>query len=431
MLATTRKAIINTVSKATYATAATTNAIQVSSASNGVKVASSQEPGQTASLAVVVNGGTRVESGKNVGVSHFLKNYGFRNNANRTSFRVVREAELAGGVLSADLSRESLVYAAEFLKGDAELFAEILSDVITKQKYQEHEFIDVKSQTASESVNAFANSEISAFEAAHQLAFRTGLGNSVFAKASNQVSNATVKAFAQQQFTQGNVALVGTGIEHEQLVNLAEQFLNLSTGSSGQLSSSQYFGGEARLEGHSNEYVLAFEGAAANSAEFAALQVLRHALGGELNIKHTVGSGLLAQAASKVNAHIKAFNIGYSDAGLFGVQISGAQTGVAVAAAAEQLKAAKNLSNEDFARGVAQAKFAATASFETRLDRLQTLGAQAFRGSKYSAADAVAALEKVSASDVAKVTEKLLKSKATVVALGDLYNLPYADSISL
>ncbi|EIE79650.1 hypothetical protein G6F46_008206 [Rhizopus delemar] len=431
MLATTRKAIINTVSKATYATAATTNAIQVSSASNGVKVASSQEPGQTASLAVVVNGGTRVESGKNVGVSHFLKNYGFRNNANRTSFRVVREAELAGGVLSADLSRESLVYAAEFLKGDAELFAEILSDVITKQKYQEHEFLDVKSQTASESVNAFANSEISAFEAAHQLAFRTGLGNSVFAKASNQISNATVKAFAQQQFTQGNVALVGTGIEHEQLVNLAEQFLNLSTGSSGQLSGSQYFGGEARLEGHSNEYVLAFEGAAANSTEFAALQVLRHALGGELNIKHTVGSGLLAQAASKLNAHIKAFNIGYSDAGLFGVQISGAQTGVAVAAAAEQLKAAKNLSNEDFARGVAQAKFAATASFETRLDRLQTLGAQAFRGSKYSAADAVAALEKVSASDVAKVTEKLLKSKATVVALGDLYSLPYADSISL
>ncbi|KAG1056294.1 hypothetical protein G6F43_001793 [Rhizopus delemar] len=431
MLATTRKAIINTVSKATYATAATTNAIQVSSASNGVKVASSQEPGQTASLAVVVNGGTRVESGKNVGVSHFLKNYGFRNNANRTSFRVVREAELAGGVLSADLSRESLVYAAEFLKGDAELFAEILSDVITKQKYQEHEFLDVKSQTASESVNAFANSEISAFEAAHQLAFRTGLGNSVFAKASNQISNATVKAFAQQQFTQGNVALVGTGIEHEQLVNLAEQFLNLSTGSSGQLSGGQYFGGEARLEGHSNEYVLAFEGAAANSTEFAALQVLRHALGGELNIKHTVGSGLLAQAASKVNAHIKAFNIGYSDAGLFGVQISGAQTGVAVAAAAEQLKAAKNLSNEDFARGVAQAKFAATASFETRLDRLQTLGAQAFRGSKYSAADAVAALEKVSASDVAKVTEKLLKSKATVVALGDLYSLPYADSISL
>ncbi|KAG1403670.1 hypothetical protein G6F58_010324 [Rhizopus delemar] len=376
MLATSRKAIVNTVSKATYATAATANAIQISSASNGVKVASSQEPGQTASLAVVVNGGARAESGKNAGVAHFLKNYGFKNTYNRTAFRVVREAELSGGVMSTNLSRESLIYTAEFLKGDAELFADILSDVITKQKYQEHEFIDVRNQTASESASAFANAEISAIEAAHQLAFRTGLGNSVFAKASNHVNNATVKDFAQQLFTQGNVALVGTGIEHKALVNLAEQFLNLPTGSAAQLSGSQYFGGEARLEGHDNEYVLAFEGAALDSAEYAALQVLRHALGGELNVKHTTGSGLFAQAASKVDAQIKAFNLGYSDAGLFGVQVSGAQAGVAVAAAVEQLKAAKNLSNEDFARGAAQAKFAATAGFESRLDRLQTLGAQ-------------------------------------------------------
>lgn len=76
MLAATRKAIISTASKATYATAAT--ASQITTAANGVKVASSQEPGQTASLAVVVNGGARAESGSNAGVAHFLKNYGFK-----------------------------------------------------------------------------------------------------------------------------------------------------------------------------------------------------------------------------------------------------------------------------------------------------------------------------------------------------------------
>lgn len=78
MLATSRKAIINAASKATYATAATANSIKITSASNGVKVASSQEPGQTASLAVVVNGGARAEAGDNAGVAHFLKNYGFK-----------------------------------------------------------------------------------------------------------------------------------------------------------------------------------------------------------------------------------------------------------------------------------------------------------------------------------------------------------------
>ncbi|KAG2213856.1 hypothetical protein INT47_001125 [Mucor saturninus] len=438
MLAASRKAIISTASKATYATAATANGLQTSVASNGIKVTSSQEPGQTASLAVVVNGGSRAESGKNAGVAHFLKNYGFKNNANRTAFRIAREAELAGAVLSSNLSHEALVYSAELLKGDAELFAEILSDVVTKQKYQQHEFYDVAHQTASESASAFATAEISAIESAHQVAFRTGLGNSIFAKPTARINNDAVKAYAQELFTQDNIALVGTGIDHQVLQNLAETYFNLPSGKLS-LTASTYYGGESRIENVSSkgEYVLAFEGAAADSAEFAALQVLRHALGGEVNVKHTAGSGILAQAAAKFaeGTEIKAFNLGYSDAGLFGLQVSAAtaETGAAISAAAEQLKAAaKGLSSEDFSRAVAQAKFAATAGFETRLDRLQTLGVQALRSGKYtSAAESVAAIEKVTTADIAQVAEKLLKSKTTTVALGDLTSLPYADSVSL
>jgi hypothetical protein len=42
-----------------------------------------------------------------------------QNTNNRTAFRIVREAEIAGAVLSSNLTRESIVYSAEFLKGDA------------------------------------------------------------------------------------------------------------------------------------------------------------------------------------------------------------------------------------------------------------------------------------------------------------------------
>lgn len=76
MLAATRKAIISTASKATYATAAT--ATKVTTVSNGVKVASSEEPGQSASLAIVIGGGARAETSSNAGAAHFLKNYGFK-----------------------------------------------------------------------------------------------------------------------------------------------------------------------------------------------------------------------------------------------------------------------------------------------------------------------------------------------------------------
>jgi hypothetical protein len=67
-----RQAILK-ASKATYATAAY-------QASNGIKVLSTEEPGQTAALALVVKGGARAESKEQAGVAHFLKNYGFKVN---------------------------------------------------------------------------------------------------------------------------------------------------------------------------------------------------------------------------------------------------------------------------------------------------------------------------------------------------------------
>jgi ubiquinol-cytochrome c reductase core subunit 2 len=283
------------------------------------------------------------------------------------------------------------------------LFAEILSDVVSKQKYQEHEFVDVVHQTAAEAINAYNCAETRAIETAHQVAFRNGLGNSIFAKPTAHVNNATVKAFAQHIFTQSNVALVGTGIDHEILSNLADTYLNLPQGQV-DLAATKYYGGESRIDDEkAGEYVIAFEGAAAGSVDYNALQVLRYALGGESVVQNASPVGVLAQTAAKFSegTAIKAFNLGYSDAGLFGVQVSAAsaETGAAAAAAAEQLKAvASGLDSAVFEQALAQAKYAAaTSAFDTRLDRVQTLGAQAFGAVAASTAQ-------VTSADVANVS---------------------------
>ncbi|CAO3589664.1 unnamed protein product [Absidia cylindrospora] len=326
----------------------------------------------------------------------------------------------------------------KFLTGDAEHCAELLGDVVSNQKFQDHEFINVAKQTAADSTNAWATPEIVAIEAAHQVAFRSGLGNSIFARPSSKINNAAVKALAAEAFTSGNIALVGSGLDLATVERLAS-YIQVPAGQASS-TPSKYFGGESRLDqgtgaGH---YVLAFEGAAATSAEFAATQVLQYALGGAQQVKFAPASGLLGEAAAKLaeGTQIKAFNYGYSDAGLFGVYISGASTestSSAVAATAEQLKAVANgLTAEDFQRAIAQAKFAAAASFATRLDRLETVGAQALHSGKYtSASEFAASLDNLSVADVSKVAQQVLKSKATAVAVGDVYNLPFADSISL
>ncbi|ORX48745.1 LuxS/MPP-like metallohydrolase [Hesseltinella vesiculosa] len=434
MLAATRKAFTtlpSIASKATYATAS--QAVQIGTAQNGIKVAAIEEQGETAGLSIIVNGGARLENGANAGAAHFLKNYGFKNNANRTAFRVAREAELYGAVLSSNLTHESLVYSAEFLKADAAQVAELLGDVVSNQKFQDHEFVDVARQTAEESSGAWAEADVIAIEAAHQTAFRTGLGNAIFARPSSKVNNAAVKAFAAEAFKQGNLTLVGSGLSLEQVEKLAAN-IQVPQGQS-TFAASKYHGGEARVDFHTSSYVLAFEGAAATAADQAAAQVLQFALGGHSLVQYGRASGILGQAAAKFaqGTEIKAFNLNYSDAGLFGVYVAAPttkDTAAAVAAAAEHLKAvAQGLSAEDFQRAVAQAKFATASA--NRLDRLESVGAQVAQGKYTSAAEVTAALDKLAVADVAKVAQQVLKSKATAVAVGDVYNLPYADSLSL
>ena len=261
-------------------------------------------------------------------------------------------------------------------------FAEVLGDVVSNQKFQDHEFTDVLQQTAAESANAAACAQATVFEAAHNVAFRNGLGNSIFASPASKVNNAVVKSYAAELFKTGNIALVGAGIPLETVQKFAETYITAPAGSSS-VPAAKYFGGEQRIEAATDKshLILAFEGAPLNSAEYAAAQVLRFALGGEQRVQWAAAAGLLGEAAAKLGegAELKAFNAGYSDAGLFGVYASASSSGIssAAAAAAEQLKAVTGgVSEQVFASALAQAKFAAVSGFETRLDRLETVGSQ-------------------------------------------------------
>ncbi|KAG0077820.1 ubiquinol-cytochrome c reductase core subunit 1, partial [Podila epicladia] len=103
--------LVPTLLKAGYATA-------VSKTSNGVKIAALDESSPTASVSLVINAGSRFEPKDKAGIAHFVKNYGFKNNGKRSAFRIARETELVGGVLSSNLGRETISFTAECLKED-------------------------------------------------------------------------------------------------------------------------------------------------------------------------------------------------------------------------------------------------------------------------------------------------------------------------
>ncbi|KAG0301892.1 ubiquinol-cytochrome c reductase core subunit 1 [Dissophora globulifera] len=397
--------LVPTIFKAGYASA-------VTKTSNGVKVSALDESSPTASVSLVINAGARFEPKGKAGIAHFVKNFGFKNNGHRSAFRITRETELVGGVLTSNLGRESVTFTAECLKEDVPYFVEVFGDLVAQTKFADHEFHSVATQVASEYHAVEATPEVAVIEAVHSAAFRNGLGNPIYAASYSDVTTDDLKQFAADHFVANKIALVATGISEAELKSLADTaFAKVAAGSAAKVEASKYFGGDVRVPFNTQlgHVAVAFEGAAAGTPDFYTAQVLRSLLGGDRFVKwSTSGVSPLAAAASKIgnSAQITAFNFGYSDAGLFGVYAQAENNAIeqAAKAAVDSLKAAaKSVSAEDFKRALAQAKFESASRYESRVSATELLGAQALQGQKVTASESLAALEKVQAGDVSKV----------------------------
>ncbi|KAJ8073513.1 ubiquinol-cytochrome c reductase core subunit 1 [Marasmius tenuissimus] len=182
--------------------------------SAGIKVAAVDANQPTSSVTFLVKAGSRFEP--QAGVAHGLKNFAFKSTAKRSALGTIRESELYGGVLSASLSREYLALTADFLKGDEEYFVDVLSSFVTSGRFTRHEFEEyVLPVVESETHAGNSTPAVHALEHAHALAFRNGLGSSLFANEHPSFTAEDIKAFAKSAFTKGNIAVLGSGISQK------------------------------------------------------------------------------------------------------------------------------------------------------------------------------------------------------------------------
>ncbi|KAK1226824.1 ubiquinol-cytochrome c reductase core subunit 1 [Marasmius sp. AFHP31] len=400
--------------------------------SAGVKVAAVDANQPTSSVTFLVKAGSRFEP--KAGVAHGLKNFAFKSTAKRSALGTIRESELYGGVLSANLSREYLALTADFLKGDEEYFVDVLSSFVTSGRFTRHEFEEyVLPVVQSETHAGHSTPAVHALEHAHALAFRNGLGSSLFANEHPSFTAEDIKAFAKSAFTKGNIAVLGSGISQEALSKLVDQSLSkLSASASSTPAAASYFGGETRVQAHGPQTVFVGFGAAGKpSAELAALAA--H-ISPAPSVKWSRGISPIASAIPE-GTTVQSVYLPYSDATLLGFLIQG-QNGAAVKeagkAAVSALKSAGNgLKGEDLKTAVAKAKFAAASATESREGLVSLLGAQVFSGSQATAEAALNAFDGVSESAFAKAASTLVKGKPTYVAVGDIASLPHADELGL
>ena len=109
----------------------------VSTLPNGMRVASESNGGETATVGVWIETGSRYESDANNGVAHFLEHMAFKGTGKRSQLQLETEVENMGAHLNAYTSREQTVYYAKVLKGDVPKAVEMLSDILLNSSFSQ------------------------------------------------------------------------------------------------------------------------------------------------------------------------------------------------------------------------------------------------------------------------------------------------------
>ncbi|XP_014561863.1 hypothetical protein COCVIDRAFT_22173 [Bipolaris victoriae FI3] len=412
----------------------------------GVKYASRDFAGPTTTLALVSKAGTRFQPLP--GLTEGLANFAFRGTERRSTLRIVRESELLGASLNAHHSRENLVLEAKFLRDDLPYFVELLGEVASSTKYLPHVYNEEVLPLIHFAHKRFLASVTDmATQSAHGLAFHRGLGTPTASASptpyTKYLDAETIEYYSKIAYAKPNFAVVANGADHGQFSKWVGEFFDNVPSSAAQESSigaeqSKYYGGEERIaHDGGNAMVIAFPGSSSITGKFykPEIAVLSSLLGGQSAIKWSAGFTKLGQAAAP-GAKVTTTSAIYSDAGLLYTTITGSAKAVAQTAQAsvDAIKkiAAGEISSEEVSKAKAAAKFKELENGQDIRAGLELTGNGLIHNTQPYQIDEVAKkIDGVSEETLKKAAKELLESTASVSAVGDLFQLPYAEDLGL
>eukprot|EP01035_Chromulina_nebulosa_P019623 gene19623-25533_t len=159
---------------------------ELTTTSNGIRVASETYHGETATVGVWIDAGSRYETDANNGVAHFLEHLSFKGTANRTQQQLEIEIENMGGHLNAYTSREQTVYYAKVFKNDVPKAIEILSDILQNSLLTEKSIEIERDVILREAEEVGKQYEETILDHLHETAFlNTGLGRTILGSEHN------------------------------------------------------------------------------------------------------------------------------------------------------------------------------------------------------------------------------------------------------
>ncbi|GFR86388.1 mitochondrial-processing peptidase subunit alpha [Elysia marginata] len=412
---------------------------------NGMLVGTIETASPVSRLAVVANAGSRFESAENLGVAHFLRQSARLRTENLSQLGIARASLQLGSDVTCVGTRENIYYKSNVTRNCVGTMVEILQELTTRQVFKPWEVSDLQTSPDALPLDLALHKTqpfVQCVELLHSAAFRDTLGRSLYAPDHmiGKYNPEQIAQYVKTYFSAGRLALVGVGVCHEELEELASNFEPY--GSAGvPAEKAFYHGGEVRENiGGDLSYVgVAFGGPSQADKDLLPAEVLKHVLGVGPHIKYSAGTATsqLAKAVAQSCDHpfaVSCLTANYSDGGLFGFTAVAPATQVekVVRSAATQFKnvLTNGVSDSDVSRAKTQLKAEMCMQFENPEILLSWLGEQTLHSDQIITPDEIYKLvDNVTTADVNAVAKKIANSKPSMAATGNTGNVPYVDSI--
>merc|ERR1712188_300807 len=200
---------------------------EVSTLSNGLRVASENTGGETATVGVWIDAGSSFETDADNGSAHFLEHMAFKGTNKRSQYQLEKEIEDLGGHLNAYTSREQTVYYAKVLKKDVAQATDILSDILQNSLLDPAAIDRERSVILREMEEVMSMKEEVVFDELHATAYQgTSLGRTILGPEENirSITRDDLEKYIKTHYTAPRMVFAGAGaVTHDQLCDLSDK----------------------------------------------------------------------------------------------------------------------------------------------------------------------------------------------------------------
>lgn len=374
------------------------------------------------SLGIFSGAGSRYESEKEQGVSHFLEHLMFKGTTRRSAKDIAETVDDVGGQLNAATDRENTCYYIKLLPEHLDLGMDILSDMLLNSKFAVED-IEKERQVVLEEISLYEDSPDELVHDLHLHSLWPGhaLGRNILGTRESiaAMDRQTILAYRDHHYTPDNLVIAAAGnLQHEKLEKLAARYWGNVQGASTDIVNAKPVFCPARLlQGKEIEQLhicLGTPGFAMDSEYYYAAHVFNTVLGGGV-------SSRLFQSIREERGlaySICSFPTSFRDTGLFTIY-----AGVSPENAAEVLLLTQSILEDIRSQGVQaseikrakeQLKSGLLFSMESSSSRMSRIGRTEISCREYLSAEKLTQkIEAVSSEQLFALTAALFQKETT------------------